>query len=445
MNAGTISASTTSLNFIQTQGGLPPAAQNVTLSGTPGSIAFQATASAGGGTWLGLSPGGNATPSYLQVVINANSLAVGTYSGSVTVTAPGAAGSPITIPVTLTVSPAYTLTAQPNLVTFNATSGAAAAQSAMVQLSSTGGTASWSLSFLGGSWLSATPASGATPSNITVTANPASLVTGAYTGTVVISSPNLITPVSITVNLVVGKVAPPTLTAIANAASYGSGSVAPGENVVLFGDGIGPPQLIGGTVTNGIVDTVVAATRVLFDGIPAPILYVLSAQTSVMVPYELAGRATVSVVVEYQGVQSTPVAYTVAATEPGIYSQNSQGSGPGAILNQDYSVNLPNKPAAKGSVVAVYMTGEGLTAGAVDGAIATGQLIPVLPINATVGGVPATVNYSGTAPGLVTGVTQVNVLIPMNVASGPAVPIVISVGVGSTAVNTQAGITIAVQ
>jgi uncharacterized protein (TIGR03437 family) len=130
---------------------------------------------------------------------------------------------------------------------------------------------------------------------------------------------------------------------------------------------------------------------------------------------------------------------------PGIYTQNAQGSGPGAILNQDYSINLPGRPAPKGSVIAVYMTGEGFISGAVDGAIATGLLRPVLEVSATVGGIPAQVVYAGTAPGIVTGAMQVNLKIPSNVASGPSVPIVITLGIGSSAASTQAGVTVAVQ
>jgi uncharacterized protein (TIGR03437 family) len=215
--------------------------------------------------------------------------------------------------------------------------------------------------------------------------------------------------------------------------------------VVIYGSGIGPATLSKGTVTNGIVDTSVAATRILFDGIAAPMIYAFTTQTSVIVPYELTGRTITNVVVEYQGVQSSPVAYTLTLAAPGIYSQNAQGSGPGAILNQDYSINLPTAPAPKGSVVAVYMSGEGFTVGAVDGAIATGLLTPVLPITATVGGLPATVVYAGTAPGIVTGAMQVNLLIPPAAPSGPSVPIVITVGSGNAAVSTQAGVTVSVQ
>jgi uncharacterized protein (TIGR03437 family) len=445
VNAGTISASPTSLTFLQVQGGPPPAAQALTLSGTPGAISFQDTANTGGSAWLSVSPASGSTPGTVQVSITQNSLAVGSYAGNVTIVAPGAVGSPMTVPVNLNVVVPHDLSASPSTVTFTAQPGSTSVQSASVQLSSVGGTTAFSVTASGGAWLSASPLNGTTPATIVVNADPTGLAAAAYSGTITISSPNAISQVTVTVNLVVGVVAPPAVNAIANAASYGLGAFAPGENIVIFGSNIGPPQLTGGTVTNGVVDTSLAATRVLFDGIPGPIIYALSTQTSVMVPYELAGRSTVSVVVEYQGVQSPSVPYSLALAAPGIYSQNAEGVGPGAILNQDYSINLPSKPAAKGSVVAVYMTGEGYTPGAVDGAIATATLSPVLPVTATVGGIPATVRYAGTSPGIVTGATQVNVLIPANAPSGAAVPIVITVGTGTAAASTQTGITLAVQ
>jgi uncharacterized protein (TIGR03437 family) len=446
VNAGTISASPTSLVFTQVSTGPPPASQSFTLSGAPGAISFQTAAATGsGGAWLSASPASGSTPGTVQVSVAANSLEVGSYSGNVTVAAAGADGSPIMVPVTLNVLVPHALSVSPTLITFTTQPGSTAVQSAQVQLSSAGGSTSYTVATSGGTWLGASPSSGATPATITVTANPTALLTGAYSGTFTLSSPNSITAVTVTVNLVVGTVSSPVVNAVANAASYFSGAIAPGENIVIFGSGIGPPQLTRGTVTNGVVDTSVAATRVLFDGIASPMIYALSSQTSAMAPYEVTGRSTVNVVVEYQGVQSSPVEYTLTPTAPGIYSQNAQGTGPGAILNQDYSINLPATPASKGSVVAVYMTGEGYTVGAADGAIATGLLSPVLPVTATVGGIPATVIYAGTAPGIVTGAMQVNVQIPLNAPSGPSVPIVITVGTGTSAASTQNGITVSVQ
>jgi uncharacterized protein (TIGR03437 family) len=446
VNAGTISASPASLVFTQPQGGPPPAAQSLTVSGTPVAIAFQATAStASGGAWLSVSPTNLSTPATLQVTVAASSLAVGSYSGAVSINAAGAVGSPILIPVTLNVVTQDNLSATPTTVVFNAAPGATASQSLQIQVFSANGPAPYSVTAPSGSFFTVSPTSGTTPGQITVTANPTGFTTGAYSATFTIGSPNSVSTVTATVDLVVGGVAPPVLNAVANAASYSTGGVAPGENIVIFGSGIGPPAVTKGTVTNGVVDTSVAATRVLFDGVPAPVIYASATQSSAMVPFSLSGRAITNIVVEYRGVQSNPIAYTVTVAAPGIYSQNQTGTGPGAILNQDYSLNLPGQPAPKGSVVSIYMTGAGFTTGAVDGAIATGLLSPVLPVSATVGGIPVTPLYSGTSPGIVTGVLQVNVGIPSNAPSGSAVPIIVTMGTGATAASTQAGITVAVE
>jgi uncharacterized protein (TIGR03437 family) len=202
-----------------------------------------------------------------------------------------------------------------------------------------------------------------------------------------------------------------------------------------------------GTVTNGVWDKIAGNTQVLFDGVAAPVIYSRADVTSVMVPYGVAGRQSTSIRVSYQGVQSDPLVYNVVQAAPGIYSQNTSGTGPGAILNQDNSVNGPTNPAAKGSAVAVYMTGEGQTTPAsTDGALATGLNHPQLVVSATVAGLPANVEYSGSAPSLIYGVMQVNVRIPADTPSGPQ-PIVIRLGASTTAVSfsTQTGITVTVQ
>jgi uncharacterized protein (TIGR03437 family) len=57
-----------------------------------------------------------------------------------------------------------------------------------------------------------------------------------------------------------------------------------------------------------------------------------------------------------------------------------------------------------------YATGEGQTApGGVDGKLSSTSILPVLPVSVTVGGIPATVQYAGGAPGEVAGLMQVNV------------------------------------
>ena len=95
------------------------------------------------------------------------------------------------------------------------------------------------------------------------------------------------------------------------------------------------------------------------------------------------------------------------------------------------------------------MTGEGQTDpqgadGAIVPALVSALKKPVLPVTATIGGLPATVAYAGSAPGLVSGVMQVNLVIPATVATGVAVPIVITVGVSTTQTGANAA-TVAIQ
>ena len=59
----------------------------------------------------------------------------------------------------------------------------------------------------------------------------------------------------------------------------------------------------------------------------------------------------------------------------GVFSSNLSGSGQGAILNQDLTVNSSTSPAAQGSVVVIYTTGEGQTMpSGIDGKLATGPV-----------------------------------------------------------------------
>ncbi len=443
---GTISASPTSLNFSQIAGGTAPAAQSVAVSSTPSSLPYTvSTTTKDGGTWLSATPASGTTNSNVQVSVNAGSLAPGSYSGTVTITSAGAGGSPLSIPVTFTVTASATLSASPASLNFSYISGTTNPAAQTVQVSSSGSNTSFTVATKtndGAAWLAATPTSGTTPATLSVQVTPSGLAAGTYSGTVTVTSSNSLTPLSIPVNLTVTAIPAPVINAIGNAASYAVGAVSPGENIVIFGTNVGPTPLATGTVTAGAFTTVAGNTQVLFDGVAAPVLYASAGQTSVMVPYGVAGRATTTVVVSYQGVKSAGVTFNVVATSPGIYTLNQSGTGPGAILNQDLlTVPTPATPAPKGSAVAVYMTGEGLTIGNADGAIATSLKSPVANVTATVGGVPAQVLYAGTSPGIVNGVMQVNVLIPAGAPSGGAVQIVITVGTAST----QSGVTLAIQ
>ena len=233
-----------------------------------------------------------------------------------------------------------------------------------------------------------------------------------------------------------------TIAAAANAANYDSSVIAPGEIIVITGTAIGPAQLISAAPSGGVFPSQLAETRVLIGGKPAPIIYASARQTSAIVPWSLTG-ATAEIVVEYQGVQSRVLTLPVASSAPGLFSANASGLGQAAALNQNLTVNSAANPADPGSIVVLYGTGEGRTVPAsVDGLIAAAAPFarPELPVNATIGGQRVEVLYAGAAPGLVSGVLQLNLRVPEAIAVGNQ-PVVIRIGERAS----QTGLTIAVR
>lgn len=236
------------------------------------------------------------------------------------------------------------------------------------------------------------------------------------------------------------------LTAIGNAANYAPGAVSPGEIVTLYGSNIGPatltpPQL---SPDGRSLTTILSETRVLFNGTPGAMIYTSAGQVSAVVPYAVAGKPAAQVQVEYKGVLSNPESVPVQAATPGIFTLDASGLGPGAILNQDFSINGRPDAAGQGDVVMIYCTGGGVTSPpSVDAAI-TGTPLPLLttqPVLVTIDGIPAKVLYAGGAPSSVAGLTQINAEIPAGVTPGAAVPIVVQIGNW----QSQAGVTLAVK
>jgi len=95
----------------------------------------------------------------------------------------------------------------------------------------------------------------------------------------------------------------------------------------------------------------------------------------------------------------------------------------------DGALNTAAAPVKTGDYVALFATGEGLTSGGVDGKFAGLPLpAPLANVSATVGGLPAIVQYAGAVFGIVAGLMQVNVRIPDEVQPGGYVPVTIQVG-----------------
>jgi len=231
--------------------------------------------------------------------------------------------------------------------------------------------------------------------------------------------------------------------AVASAASFQTGAVAPGEVVTIFGSGIGPS----GTVTaqlnaQGRLASTLAGTQVLFDNIPAPLVYVTAAQVSAIVPYEVAIQQATQMVVVRNGQSTPPVTLQVSVAAPALFTASVSGSGQAAAVNQDGTLNGPQSGAPAGSVVALFATGEGQTTpGGINGRIA-GTVVPtpLAPVGVKIGGVDAEVDYAGGAPQAVAGLFQVNVKVPAGLNAG-ANSVVLTVGGASS----RADVTITVR
>ena len=344
-------------------------------------------------------------------------------------------------------------------VNVNLNAGSVLPWLSMVQLTSNGGPLNLSYAVNGGPWLQATLNTTTTPATLQVTTNAVGLPAATYTGSVTVnatpaatgtqgqraassSATAAATVIPVTMTLT-GTIPAVPLAGIGNAASYEAGKVAPGEAVVMFGTNFGPANIATLFLVDNAVHNALSSTRVLFDDVPAPVIYTVAGQLSVFAPYSLAGKTSTQVVIEYRGKRSTPLTVPVVATVPGMFTISRTGKGQGAILNQDYKVNGPSNPAPRGSYVQMFATGEG----AVSPVLPDGQVVgstlpkPLAAVQVKIGGRTLKAAYAGGSPTNPAGLLQVNVQIPVDMSPGDAVPVSIIVG----GVESQAGVTLAIK
>jgi uncharacterized protein (TIGR03437 family) len=213
---------------------------------------------------------------------------------------------------------------------------------------------------------------------------------------------------------------------IVNAANYG-GTLAPGSIAAVFGS-FG----VAGSAQSLPLPTMIAGLSMQFAGAyAAPLFAVANNQANVQIPWELAGRTTVTLAAGNNGQAGAPQALNLANFAPGIFTITADGAGQGVIVDGSYRVLDGSHPATAGSSVAIiYCTG----LGSVTNQPITGAASPANPPAQTIntptvaiGGGKARVLFSGLAPGLV-GTYQVNVEVPADSALGSAVPVSISIG-----------------
>ena len=247
-----------------------------------------------------------------------------------------------------------------------------------------------------------------------------------------------------------------------DAASY-MRAAAPGQILAAFGTGFPSETKVSSIAGNTPLPTQLENIAVRVNGILAPLFFVgvggnLGAgnfQINYQLPYETPpGVAYVEVL--NNGAPTTGEYITVSPAAPGVFTLTSTGQGQALVLNQDFSLNGdPNqfpsaKPESRGRFIIIYANGQG--GQFIDQAtqqpltLASGVVAPAngAPIYATaeaptvtIGGVPATVGFSGLAPGFV-GLWQLNVLIPDGVPVSNAVPLAVAFKGRTSSITTIA-------
>lgn len=197
---------------------------------------------------------------------------------------------------------------------------------------------------------------------------------------------------------------PPAVTlpsfAVQHAATRREQPVAPGQLAILAGDGLEGENL-----------------KVSFAGLAATVLQRAPRSVTVQVPAGVP-LGMVEVTVTTASASSSAPAEIVAAA-PGLLADS---SGQAAALNEDGWPNSPGNPAGRGSVLALFLTGQGAGEPAIE---------------AHISGYPCEVIWSGAAPGL-PGIWQVNIRTPSGFAPGGVQPVILTVN----GVRTQNGVTV---
>jgi len=232
--------------------------------------------------------------------------------------------------------------------------------------------------------------------------------------------------------------------AVQSAASFTSSTngIAPGEFLVIYGQNLGPATLTTLTLdSQGVTNKFLGGTRVLFNGIAAPLVYTSTGQVSAIVPQNLAGRISASIVVENQGVQSAGITLPVVASNPAIFTQNSSGSGDAVIIRLDASLVTTANPAKLDDILILY--GEGYGAATDETSVPDGTIISTsLPVPAEkvlllIDGTVYPTLYAGAAGGLVNGVLQVNFKVPQLAAGSHKIQLQVGQVKSPATVNLQ--------
>jgi uncharacterized protein (TIGR03437 family) len=172
---------------------------------------------------------------------------------------------------------------------------------------------------------------------------------------------------------------------------------------------------------------VLAGTRVLFDGVEAPLVSVSATEVVAAAPFAIAGSASTRIVVEYRGDRSPETVVPVVAAIPGLFSTDQTGKG--AVLVRDTDGNALDSIQA-GSIVTLFGTGAGITdPPSRDGEVAAEDFPPLAaPVAITIGGVAVEeIYFAGGIKARPAGLFQIQFRVPEGIEAGEH-PVVVRIG-----------------
>uniref|UniRef100_Q024U3 BACON domain-containing protein n=1 Tax=Solibacter usitatus (strain Ellin6076) TaxID=234267 RepID=Q024U3_SOLUE len=471
--SATLTFNVSAISFNAVAGGANPAAQTLTVAApTTLTATAQAAASTCADTnWLALTPTGSFTASptntNFKVSVNQSGLAAGTTcTGTISMASPaGTQTLKVTMAVTAPAVPGVSAT--PTTLAFTYAAGDPKPVPQVVTISGGGAVGTFSVAS-NAAWLQVSPtctvtAPCVTPNNgtfnLTVTADPSGLNAGATYNAAIAITGAAQSSGATNVNVTFAISAPvPGIILVTNAASSVTGPVAPGEMISIFADAatpIGPATAVslnGSTCPAPCTDvpTTMGGVQVTFQpgGVAAPIMYASATQINCMVPYEMLGATGMKVEVKYLGQKSNALALQYSPTQPGIFTSLGTGSGLATVQQYDLQGNYQGQnsssnPAKAGWYLMFYATGEGIIpAPAVTGRVTNGtNVVPLLgPPAVLIDGLPAAVPYFAEANGLVSGLMQVNAIVPAGVHTGR-----VSLSLAMNGVSSQGGVVIYTQ
>jgi uncharacterized protein (TIGR03437 family) len=246
--------------------------------------------------------------------------------------------------------------------------------------------------------------------------------------------------------------ATPSITSVVNGFSFGSGSIAPGSEILIIGANLAAES---GVATGFPLPHAINGVQVALDGTLLPLQAVDTGSIWALIPLSYA-KDQGSLIVTVNGVVSPAYQLNVARFAPGVLTYSDDGTVGGPAETYLYAssggyiyttsgeaptaVEIdPNTAVSRGNVLAILATGLGAVKNPpADGTIPSADANVALPIAVTVGGFPAQVSSARLANAgdpspfdimpWTPGTYLIQFTVPDGAPNGSAVPLVVYAG-----------------